>query len=138
VILVPVTILYLALLSGVGGDDDGTAWVVAAFLGFLAWLLAVLIVVSLYAPLLMKRPGKHNGQTWGKQMVGIRATRNNGQEWTFGSAAVREVALKHGAVLLASFIIPLVPWFANFFWPLWDDENRALHDMGAESHVVKA
>jgi uncharacterized RDD family membrane protein YckC len=137
VILVPVTILFAALLSVVSGADNGAAWVAAVF-GFLAWLFAVLIVVLLYAPVLMARDGKHNGQTWGKQLIGIRATRDNGREWTFGSAAVREVALKNGAVLLASFIIPVIPWFLNFFWPLWDDQNRALHDMGAESHVVKA
>jgi uncharacterized RDD family membrane protein YckC len=137
IIGVPAAILFFALLGGVSGADDVGKWVAALF-GFLAWLLAVAIVLMVYAPVLMARGGTHNGQTWGKQLMGIRATRNSGQEWTFGSAALREVALKNVAVLLASFMIPVIPWFLNFFWPLWDDENRALHDMAAESHVVKA
>ena len=39
---------------------------------------------------------------------------------------------------VASSIIPFIPWFLDFFWPLWDDENRALHDMIVSTHVVQA
>ena len=96
------------------------------------------MVALLYAPLLMKRDGPNNGQTWGKQVLGIRAVRDNGQPCDFGSAALREVVFKTSAVGIASSIIPFIPWFLNYFWPLWDDQNRALHDMAASSHVVRA
>ncbi len=140
VLLVPVAILFVVIVGGAigltGTDDDVATG--AAILAVLGWLLLFAIISLLYAPLLMKRKGVHNGQTWGKQLVGIRAVRDNGEAWGFGSAAFREVLLKNLAVAVASSIIPIIPWFLNFFWPLWDDQNRALHDMAASSHVVKA
>ena len=33
----------------------------------------------------MVRKGEHNGQTWGKQVVGIRVIRDNGQPFDFGT-----------------------------------------------------
>ena len=48
------------------------------------------------------------------------------------------MVLKNLAVGIASSIIPLIPWFLNYFWPLWDDQNRALHDMAVSTHVVRA
>ena len=29
------------------------------------------------------------------------------------------------------------PRILDFLWPLWDAENRALHDMIVKSHVVR-
>jgi hypothetical protein len=46
--------------------------------------------------------------------------------------------LKFLAVSIASSIIPLIPFLLDYLWPLWDDQNRALHDMVASSHVVRA
>jgi len=42
------------------------------------------------------------------------------------------------AVGIASSIIPLIPWLLDVLWPLWDDQNRALHDMAVQTHVVRA
>jgi uncharacterized RDD family membrane protein YckC len=140
IIIVPALIVLAVLGAGVvaTGESDSEGGV-AAFVGALILTIIVIAAISLlYAPLLMMRAGEHNGQTWGKQALSIRAVRNNGQAWTFGSAALREVVLKNLAVGIASSIIPIIPWFLNFFWPLWDDENRALHDMAASSHVVRA
>jgi len=138
IVFVPALILIAIFAGGliaVGDEDAG----VAAFIGALVVTVLALVVVSLlYAPLLMKRPGERNGQTWGKQLLGIRVVRLSGQPFSFGSAALREVVLKNLAVGLASTVIPLIPWFLNFFWPLWDDENRALHDMVVSTRVVKA
>ena len=64
--------------------------------------------------------------------------RDSGEPFGFGSAAMREVVLKFLAVNIASSIIPLIPWFLNYFWPLWDDQNRALHDMAVSTHVITA
>ena len=138
IVFVPAMIVLIILGAGVaaGGDDDGGF---AAFVGGLILTVLVFTVIALlYAPLLMMRQGPRNGQTIGKQLLDIRAIRDNGQPWTFGSAALREVVMKQLAVGIASSIIPFVPWFLNFFWPLWDDQNRALHDMAVSSHVVKA
>jgi uncharacterized RDD family membrane protein YckC len=140
VLLIPGLILWVLIVGGavgVTGDDDDIAWG-ALIGGTLLWILLLGIVSLLYAPLLMMRDGQNNGQTWGKQLLGIRVVRDNGQAFTFGPAALREVVLKQLAVGIASAIIPFIPWFLNYFWPLWDDENRALHDMAASTHVVKA
>jgi uncharacterized RDD family membrane protein YckC len=134
VVTVPASLLFFVGLGGALGD----AGIWAALLAIVVWLLVVFVIWLVYGPVLMAREGEHNGQTWGKQLVRIRAVRDNGEEWTFATAALREVALKNVAVWVASFMFMGIPWFLNFFWPLWDDENRALHDMAASSHVVQA
>jgi uncharacterized RDD family membrane protein YckC len=140
ILLVPAAILFVVIVGGaigLSGDDDDVA-TGAAIVAFLLFGLLFLVIYLLYAPVLMMRRGERNGQTWGKQVIGIRAVRDNGQPFDFWYAALREIALKGLAVGIASSIIPLIPWFLNFFWPLWDDQNRALHDMAVSTHVVRA
>jgi uncharacterized RDD family membrane protein YckC len=134
ILLIPVVILAVLIFGGATDDGSFGAWVVASIL----YVLLFAVVVLLYAPLLMVRDGERNGQTLGKQFVGIRVVRDNGEPFGFGAAALREVVLKQLAVGVASSIIPFIPWFLNYFWPLWDDQNRALHDMAASTHVIKA
>ena len=86
----------------------------------------------------MRRPGERNGQTWGKQLFGIRVVRTNGVPMDFTWSAVREPLVKGLGLGIASTIIPLVPYLLDFLWPLWDDENRAVHDMVVGTRVVKA
>jgi uncharacterized RDD family membrane protein YckC len=134
VLLVPIVILAFVIFGGtVDGGSSAGAWIGASVL----YALVIAASVLLYAPVLMIRGGERNGQTLGKQLVGIRVVRDSGQPFGFWWAVLREVVLKQLAVNIASSIIPLIPWFLNYFWPLWDDENRALHDMAASTHVVK-
>ena len=132
ILLVPAVVLAVIVIAIAAGSDTGA--IVTGILGFLAYLVVALI----YAPVLMARDGVHNGKTWGKQMMGIRVVRDSGQPMGFGWAALREIAVKNLGVGIASSIIPIIPWFLNFFWPLWDGENRALHDMICSTHVVRA
>jgi uncharacterized RDD family membrane protein YckC len=132
ILLVPVVVLTVIVVAIAAGSDTGA--IVTGILGFLAYL----IVAFIYAPILMARSGENNGQTWGKQMMNVRVVRDSGEAMTFGWAALREIAVKGLAVWIASSIIPLIPWFLNFFWPLWDDENQALHDKIVSTHVVRA
>src|SRR5918997_3282565 len=132
ILLVPVVILTIIVVAIAAGSDTGA--IVTGVLGFLAYL----VVAFFYAPFLMARDGQYNGETWGKQMMNVRVVRDSGQPMSLGWAALREIAVKGLAVWLASSIIPLIPWFLNFFWPLWDDENQALHDKIVSTHVVKA
>jgi uncharacterized RDD family membrane protein YckC len=134
IVLIPVVVLAIVLIGEAGDADSVGGWIVASVL----YALLLGAVFLLYAPLLMMRRGERNGQTLGKQMVGIRVVRDNGEPFGFGWGALREVLLKQLAVNVASSIIPFIPWFLNYFWPLWDDQNRALHDMAAQTHVVKA
>jgi uncharacterized RDD family membrane protein YckC len=130
ILLVPVILLTVIVIGIAAGSDAGAA--ITGLLGFLAYL----VVAFLYAPLLMARDGARNGQTWGKQAVGVRVIRNTGEPISFGFAALREIAVKGLLVGIASSIIPLIPWLLDVCWPLWDDENRALHDMVVSTHVV--
>jgi uncharacterized RDD family membrane protein YckC len=131
ILLVPVVVLTVIVVAIAAGSDTGA--IVTGALGVLAYL----IVALMYAPLLMARDGEHNGQTWGKQALGITVVRDNGDPVGFGFAALREIVVKGLLVGIASSIIPFIPWFLDNFWPLWDDENRALHDMVCSTHVVQ-
>jgi uncharacterized RDD family membrane protein YckC len=131
ILLFPAVILTIIVVAIAAGSDTGA--IVTGILGFLAYL----VVAFIYAPVLMMREGENNGQTWGKQLLGIRVVRDNGQAMSFGWAALREIAVKGLAVSIASSIIPLIPWLLDNLWPLWDDENRALHDMIVSTHVVR-
>jgi uncharacterized RDD family membrane protein YckC len=139
VLAVPALILFFVIVAGavgISGNDEDVA-VGTAIVAIVLWALAMAVIGLLYAPLLMAREGANNGKTWGKQMLGLRVVRDDGQAVGFGWAALREIVLKNLAVGIASWIIPLIPWFLNYFWPLWDDENRALHDMAVKSHVLR-
>jgi uncharacterized RDD family membrane protein YckC len=131
ILLVPVIALVVIVVAVAVGDD--TAGWVTGVVSFLAYA----VVALFYAPVLMAREGAHNGQTWGKQMLGIRVIRDTGERMGFGWAALREIVVKNLGVGIASSIIPVIPWFLNYFWPLWDDSNRAIHDIICSTHVVR-
>src|SRR6476646_1119404 len=102
--------------------------------------LAYLASALLYAPLLLRREGRHNGQTWGKQALSIRVIHDSGAAVDLGTALLREVVVKL-VILSALGFVPIVGSFASlvwYLWPLWDASNRAPHDMIAHTHVVKA
>jgi len=91
-------------------------------------------VVILYAPLLLARPGDHNGQTIGKQAMGIRVIRDNGVPLTFATAVVRETLGRQLPSLLTyGLYLPF-----DYLWPLRDPHNQALHDKIAHTFVVSA
>jgi uncharacterized RDD family membrane protein YckC len=132
ILFVPVIVLVVIIVVVAAGSDVGA--VVVGIVGFLAYILAALF----YAPVLMSRGGANNGQTWGKQIVGIRVVRDSGQPYDLGSSFLREFVVKNllfGTVGSFFFAIPTI---LDWLWPLWDDQNRALHDMVVSSHVVKA
>jgi uncharacterized RDD family membrane protein YckC len=135
ILLIPGAILAAIVIGAAIGDDDSSWW---AIVGSTVLAVAIFALLSLlYAPLLMMRGGQRNGQTLGKQMLGITVVRDSGQPLGFGYSALREVVVKNLAVGIASSIIPFIPWLLDNLWPLWDDQNRALHDMAVQTHVVR-
>lgn len=135
---IPALVLFFVFVAGAvgltGDDNDASAWAVIG--GAILWVLLATAFALLYAPATTARRGPHNGQTWGKQLLGIRVLRDNGEAMSFGYAALREIVVKWLVVGIASSIIPVIPWLLDVLWPLWDDENRALHDMAVQTHVV--
>ena len=131
-----VTFLFGSLFSiGFAGDDDPSGADVAALIvGLLLWFVAVAVIALLYAPLMMART---NGKTLGRMALGIRVVRANGTPMSFGWALLREVIIK---ALLVGFLSSLtfgLAWLLDILWPLWDDENRALHDFVVDTRVVR-
>ncbi len=120
----------LIAVDAVGGVVDTVGTVVVA--------PAVLIVYFGYPAFTMRRPGARNGQTWGKQIVGIRVVRDDGAAYATGTALVREFVVKDLLIGFVGALFLSIPFVLDSLWPLWDETNRALHDMIAHSHVVRA
>lgn len=107
-------------------------------LGGLLMIAAGVWTYFLYAPVFMMRSAQRNGQTPGKQLVGIRVVREDRQPIGYGWALLRELVVKGlliGAVGSWFFGIPTL---LDYLWPLWDEQNRALHDMIVSTRVVEA
>jgi uncharacterized RDD family membrane protein YckC len=129
-------ILLVAITApfSIGFFVNDTVGAVAVIVGLLFWLLCVFIAALVYAPAMMART---NGRTLGRMATGIRVVRANGEPMTFGFAMLREVAVKwllFGVVLgsITAGIAALV----DYLWPLWDEENRALHDYVVNTRTV--
>ena len=86
----------------------------------------------------MKRPGERNGQTLGKQWVGIRVVRDEGQPFDLGAGLLRQLVVIQLLFGVVGSAFGGIPWIVDMLWPLWEDENRALHDLIVKTHVVKA
>jgi len=114
-----------------GGDDVGFVSIVV---GLLFATMCVTIVAFLYAPAMMART---NGQTLGRMVLGIRVVRAKGQPMTFGFAMLREVAVKALLFGIASSLTFGLASLLDVLWPLWDEENRALHDFIVDTRVIR-
>jgi uncharacterized RDD family membrane protein YckC len=68
--------------------------------------------------------------------TGIRVIRPDGQRMTFGYAVLREVLVKALLIgVIASATIGIA-WLLDILWPLWDEENRALHDFVVNTRTI--
>jgi len=122
------------MVFSVGFFDDQDTGFISLIVGLMLGFVAVAIVALLYAPMMMART---NGKTLGRMAMGIRVVRANGQPMTFGWAMLREVAVKALLFGIAgSFTFGLAN-LADVLWPLWDDENRALHDFIVDTRTVR-
>jgi uncharacterized RDD family membrane protein YckC len=106
---------------------------------FLIVVAGFILTTLLYAPLLLRRNGEHNGQTWGKQVAHIRVTRDDGEPMNLRRALLREAVAK-GLIVGAISRVPIVGSIGQivwYLWPLWDSTNRAPQDMIARTHVFR-
>jgi uncharacterized RDD family membrane protein YckC len=96
---------------------------------------------AIYVLLMLPRTGAGNGQTVGKRVAGIRVVRDDGRPVDLRVAVVRDVICRTLVSCLA--FVPAVGILFGLFelldvlWPLWDSQNRALHDHIARTHVVR-
>jgi uncharacterized RDD family membrane protein YckC len=136
VIIAVGALLILAVLGAVfsigflEGEDTG---VLALIAGFVLWVLAVTVAGLVYAPWLMAAT---NGKTLGRMATGIRVIRTDGQRISFGFAMLREVAVKALLFGIAGSVTFGIANLLDWLWPLWDEENRALHDFIVQTRTV--
>ena len=78
------------------------------------------------------------GQTPGKQLVGIRVIKTNGEPSGWGYTFVREFIIKGLLGGLLSSITGGVYWVIDHLWPLWDGNSQALHDKMMSTLVVRS
>lgn len=124
--LIVAVVATIVISAAVGGSVDEDTSPVAVAGVYLA--LAGLV----YAPGLMSRKGERNGQTLGKQWLGVRVVRADGAPVTFGSALVRE-----GIGKSALAFVPFFSLVDNLF-PLSDAHRQSLHDKIGKTYVVGA
>jgi uncharacterized RDD family membrane protein YckC len=129
-------VLLIAITApfSIGFFADEDVGVVAIIVGLLFATLCVSIVALLYAPAMTART---NGQTLGRMVLGIRVVRAKGQPMTFGFALLREVAVKALLFGIAGSLTFGLASLLDVLWPLWDEENRALHDFIVDTRVIK-
>ena len=140
--------LATAEATGSGDDWEALGWVLAgAILGALAG--AVLwMVLTVW---LVRRPGAHNGQTLGKQILGIRAVCADRGEIGLGRTLLRETLAKGVLVGITSAVVSALLGFvdigligfaiAALLWyspALFDEQRRALQDHLAGTRVIDA
>jgi uncharacterized RDD family membrane protein YckC len=103
------------------------------------YVVAVIAALLYYPPLVRYT----DGQTLGKRLLRIRVIRTDSRHMSLAFAALREVGIKIVLLDLIT-ILPivgaalslLIVW-ADILWPLWDRENRALHDMLVGTRVIR-
>lgn len=138
ILVLAVPFFFLAGAIGLDVGDSSSGDGGAAFSAqngqVLGLFLIFLLVVFLYAPTTMVWL---KGATPGKALLGIRVVRVSGQPVTFGYALLREWVFKGIVLGIVNGITLGLASLVNYLWPLWDSQNRALHDMAAGSRVVR-
>jgi uncharacterized RDD family membrane protein YckC len=139
-------------LIGAGGSDS-EGWETLGWI-LVGTILGVMAGVALWLALtvwLVRRPGARNGQSLGKQLIGIRVVRADRREIGAGWALLREFVAK---VMLVGITSSMVSGFLGFFdlgvigwlvaiavWygpALFDEQRRGLHDHICDTRVVDA
>lgn len=136
VVTVPLTFaIGIALGHGPFDVDPDASFLATVFDPFdIALGFAVAILAALFYPSILM--AKTDGRTLGKRATNIRVVRESGEVITYGYALKRELLVK--GMLFGMFGRYLViPSVLNYLWPLWDSQNRALHDMIVHSRVVR-
>ena len=130
--------LFAVLPIIVGGIFAATDSTALQTIGVVIIIAGVVWCYFVYYPLFMMRGGERNGQTLGKQIAGIRVVRDSGEPMNYGWALLREFVVRILLFgVLGSFFFS-IPILLDYLWPLWDESNRALHDMIVSTHVVRA
>jgi uncharacterized RDD family membrane protein YckC len=126
-----VTVLWVSLAVPLSGLDIGTEGRLLAIAGalILAWLV--------YTAFLLVRGAEQRGRSLGKQALGLRVVRPSGERPSAARLVFREVALKGYLFGPAAVTLLGLPALLDYLFPLGHHRNRALHDLMADTIVVR-
>lgn len=137
VFFVPLLVFLAFVLLG-HGLSDGLSWKLALALG-LSLLTVPLVAIAYLA--MMRRPGRHNGQSLGKQIFALRVVRDDGEPVGWGTVFYRElvvIGLVFGLLDLVIPVVPLAGQLIDLGAAFFDGQHRALHDRICKTRVVVA
>lgn len=121
------------VLSGVGSVFDIPDWpartgaivavLIGVAIGYIVWWLFAL----------------GRGQTPGKQIVGIRVIKDNGEPSEWGYTFTREFVVKFFFLGILTQVTFGIAWLVDYLWPLWDraKKKQTLHDKLLGTLVVR-
>ncbi len=118
-------IAVIAVAIAVPGDDKAKADMLGVEVGF-GLLVTFIVSAWLYEALMTSSP---RGATLGKMAIGGRIVRADGAQLSFGRATARH--------FLKVMITPLVPFAIGYLMAAFTARKRALHDVLADTLVVK-
>ncbi len=104
-------------------------WVIGLIVGLLA-----LLAGWMYPSIMM---WKTDGRTLGKRATSIRVVQESGLPFDAGNAFLREFVVKGLVVSIANGATSGLAGLVNVLWPLWDAQNRAVHDFIVKTRVVR-
>ncbi|MTD45605.1 hypothetical protein GKE82_15250 [Conexibacter sp. W3-3-2] len=134
-VVVMLAVVLFIPLGAIGVTVDTEGGFFALVLAFFVLILVVGLAALVYQPLMLWRT---DGRTVGKYAAGIRVVKRDRSRLDLGTAVVREVVLKSLVVgAVASFTFGIA-YLADWLWPLFDEQNRALHDFIVDTRVVRA
>ncbi len=131
IIGIPVGIGVALIVGGVSTASDGTTEVTNGALVGIGVLICIVasIAAIFYEPLMTARKGPKNGQTIGRQALGIRITNLQGGPITAGQA--------WGRHLFKAFFSGSI-FYLGYLWMLWDSSKQTWHDKVANTLELNA
>jgi len=130
---IPMWILIAVFAGGTVASLGGTSTeqeqvVAAAAVGGIIFLIFIVAFVGvwLYEALMTS---SERGATLGKRALGLRVVKSDGTRLSFGRAT--------GRFFAKAFITGLIPFGIGYIMAGFTDRKRALHDMIADTVVVK-
>jgi len=127
--IVGVLIALVAISDEMTAQEEEDA-IFAVFM--LVFVVATALYLFVYLPLTMSRHGARNGQTLGKQALGVRVVTAEGVPVTYGRVMRRE--------LLGTWLINWVTglyFFVDYGFGLFDGRRQCLHDKIASTYVLQ-
>jgi uncharacterized RDD family membrane protein YckC len=137
VMLLVIAFVLVAVVGGLLSDDSaadepGTSLIVLGVL--ISLLIAYPVAALLYLTIPMAAT---DGKTLGKLLAGIRVVRDDGRRVGFWWAVYREVVIKGVVLGTAAALTGGIAYLVDLLWPVWERENRTLHDLVVDSRVVR-